>query len=94
MKTRLALFEHAADCPACRRLAAGYQTLHRAILAWGKAPGHRAGMADRILAAARAPLQPSRPTAENHALAISKRRLIAAAASILAVITFGVILRG
>ncbi len=58
-----ALFQHAATCPACRRSAAGYQALQRAILAWGKAPEPSHGLTDRILAAVDAPPRASRLTA-------------------------------
>jgi hypothetical protein len=83
-----ALCQHAATCAACRRWAAGYQVLHRAILAWGKAPEPPLGLTDRILAAADAPLPASRSTARMSRRAISNRWLIAAAASILALVAF------
>jgi hypothetical protein len=86
------LFQHAATCPACRRWATGYQVLHRAILAWGKAPEPPLGLTDRILAAAEAPLPASRPTARILRRAISKRWLIAAAASILVLVAFGAVI--
>jgi hypothetical protein len=92
-ENELALLEHATGCTTCRRRAAGFQVLHRAILAWGKAPAPPLGLADRVLAAARAPLPASRPAARKPQLVSSKRLLIAAAASILAVITVGVISR-
>jgi hypothetical protein len=88
-----ALIDHAARCPACRRSSAGFQVLQRAIRAWGKAPDPPVGMADRILAAAQAPLETSRPAGRKSRLAVSSRWLIAAAASILALFTFGVISR-
>ncbi len=88
-----ALLEHAAGCPTCRRTAAGYQVLDRAIRAWGQPPAPPAGLADRIVAAAVAPLAAPRPTNRNPRLAGSRRLLIAAAASILAVVTVGVISR-
>ncbi len=87
-----ALCQHAATCPACRRWAAGYQVLHRAILAWGKAPEPPLGLTDRILAAAGAPLPASRSTARMSRRAISNRWLIAAAASILALVAFAAII--
>jgi hypothetical protein len=53
------LLDHAAGCPACREVAARYETLRLALLAWGPPPAAPAGLADRILAAAQAPSQPS-----------------------------------
>ena len=84
-----ALVEHAAGCASCRGRAAGYEVLHQAILAWGNAPEPPVGLTERILAAASAPL----PTARKWRMAASQRWLLAAAASILVVITAGVISR-
>ena len=92
-ESEIALIEHAASCPACRRSSAGYQTLHRAILAWGKAPDPPVGLADRILAAADQSLTESHPSARKRQRAVLNRWLIAAAASILALLTVGVISR-
>ena len=83
------LVEHAAGCASCRGRAAGYEVLHQAILAWGNAPEPPVGLTERILAAASAPL----PTARKWRMAASQRWLLAAAASILVVITAGVISR-
>jgi hypothetical protein len=47
------LVGHAATCPACRQLAARYETLRRALCDWGPPPAAPAGLAERILAAAR-----------------------------------------
>jgi hypothetical protein len=93
VENEIALIEHASHCPTCRRSSAGYQVLHRAILAWGRAPEPPVGMADRILAAAQSSLDGSHPTARKPRLAVPNRWLIAAAASILVLITFGVISR-
>ncbi len=92
-ESEIALIEHAASCPACRRSFAGYQNLQRATLVWGKAPDPPIGLADRILAAAEESLKPSRPAARTRPMALRNRWLIAAAASILALLTFGVISR-
>jgi hypothetical protein len=85
------LFQHAATCAACRRSAAGYEVLHQAILAWGNAPEPPRGLTDRVLAAVEAPPRASRATARLSHPSISNRWWIAAAASILALLTFGVI---
>jgi hypothetical protein len=87
-----ALFQHAATCPACRRSAAGYQALQRAILAWGKAPEPSRGLTDRILAAVDAPPGTSRLTARLSRRALSNRWPIAAAASIVALLALGIII--
>jgi hypothetical protein len=49
------LREHAADCPACRPLAARYQLLRRALDAWDHRPAAPVDLADRILTAAGKP---------------------------------------
>ena len=87
-----ALFQHAAACPACRRSAAGYQALQRAILAWGKAPEPSHGLTDRILAAVDAPPRASRLTARLSRPTIFNRWPVAAAASIVAVLALGIII--
>lgn len=46
-----ALLDHAERCPDCRRVAARYQLLRRAIGAWHSPPVVPADLADRILAA-------------------------------------------
>ena len=43
------LMAHAADCPACRPIAARYQTLRHAIRAWQRPPMAPAGLVHRIL---------------------------------------------
>ncbi|MFI5456323.1 MAG: hypothetical protein ACHRXM_12820 [Isosphaerales bacterium] len=48
------LLDHAAGCPACREVAARYETLRLALRVWGPPPAAPAGLADRILAAAQA----------------------------------------
>jgi hypothetical protein len=92
-----ALLEHAADCPTCRQRAAGYQALRQAILGWGPPPAAPAALADRILFAARsqAPaVQRGRRVARATLfLGRSRPRITIVAASILAVITAGVITR-
>ena len=50
-----ALLEHAAECPACRQVAARYQALRRAIREWGPPPAPPAGLADQILAEIQTP---------------------------------------
>jgi hypothetical protein len=90
-ESEIALIEHAASCPACRRSFAGYQNLQKAILASGKAPDPPVGLADRILAAAEESLKPARPAART--MAVRNRWLIAASASILALLAFGVMSR-
>ena len=87
-----ALFQHAATCPACRRSAVGYQTLQRAILAWGKAPKPSRGLTDRILAAVESSPPASRLTPRLSRRAVFNRWPIAAAASIVAVLALGVII--
>ena len=78
--------EHAAGCPACRRCAAGYQILHRAILAWGKA---RIRRWDWRIESSRQPRHRGPTRAWRRAITRSvgstTRWLIAAAASILAI---------
>src|ERR1017187_1927897 len=90
-----ALSAHAAGCPTCRQRAAGYQALRQAILAWGPPPAAPAALADRILVAARvqAPSvwQGHRPWRAVVRLRRSRPLMTAVAASILAVITVGVI---
>ena len=49
------LRDHAADCPACRQVAARYQLLHRALGGWSAQPAPPVDLADRILAAAQSP---------------------------------------
>jgi hypothetical protein len=93
VENEVALIEHASQCPACRRSSAGYQVLHRAILSWGKTPDPPVGMADRVLAAAQAPLEGTYLAARKPRLAVPNRWQITAAASILALITFAVISR-
>jgi len=51
------LLDHAAGCPACREVAARYETLRLALRVWGHPPAAPAGLADRILAAAQAQAQ-------------------------------------
>jgi len=92
-----ALLEHAAACSTCRHRAAGYQALHRAILAWGPPPEAPPGMADRILLATRLE-SISRSQGRRHARPPggrwrSRRTLAAVAALVMAVMTFGVISR-
>ncbi len=55
-ETERALQVHAAECPACRQVAARYQVLQRAIREWGPPPAPPAGLADRILANLEAPM--------------------------------------
>jgi hypothetical protein len=103
---RRALLEHAAACPTCRPKAAGYEALEAAILAWGQPPAPPAELANRILVAAQAlPLgrpslseRSSKPLSARHPAypSIHIRRtvqLLAAAASIMAVVTVGLIAR-
>jgi hypothetical protein len=46
-----ALLAHAAECPACRPIAACYQALRKAIRAWRRPPSPPADLAHRILSA-------------------------------------------
>src|SRR5262249_41020019 len=46
---------HAADCDACRQLAARYHVLRHALRAWRRTPQPSLDLTDRILAAASAP---------------------------------------
>jgi len=88
-KREVALLEHAASCRGCGRLAAGYEALHGAILAWGPPPAPSADLTNRILVAAHSQL-PSR----RHRAGISHPiRWVAAAASVLVVITVGLVAR-
>lgn len=50
-ETEALLLAHAAACPACRPIAARYQTLRRAIRAWRRPQVPSADLVDRILAA-------------------------------------------
>ena len=91
--SELALREHAAGCSTCRRKAAGYQALERSILAWGPPPAPPAHLADRILVAARAQPSSARQGARTWH---SRRRLVrflVAAASIIPIITIGLMTR-
>jgi hypothetical protein len=45
------LLAHAADCPACRPIAARYQVLRQAIRAWRQAPVPPADLVQRVLSA-------------------------------------------
>src|SRR5579875_2139847 len=45
------LFAHAADCPACRPIALGYQTLRHAIRAWRQPPVPPPDLIRRVLSA-------------------------------------------
>jgi hypothetical protein len=81
------LREHAAACPICRRSAAGYQILHRAIIAWGSPPDPPVGLTDRIVAAAATPMPASIASARMTSSTGMRRFLLAAAAAILAAIT-------
>lgn len=45
------LLAHAADCPACRPIAARYQTLRHAIRAWRRPPAPPLDLVHRILSA-------------------------------------------
>jgi hypothetical protein len=45
------LLSHAAECPACRPIALGYQTLRHAIRAWGQPPVPPADLVQRVLSA-------------------------------------------
>jgi hypothetical protein len=90
--SELALWEHAVGCSECRQKAAGYQALERSILAWGPAPAPRADLADRILLAARA----QAPSARRWSLRRHPGRPVirfVAAASIMAIITVGLMTR-
>jgi 2-polyprenyl-6-methoxyphenol hydroxylase-like FAD-dependent oxidoreductase len=49
------LRDHAANCPACRQVAARYQLLQRALRAWSVNATAPVDLADRILAAAQSP---------------------------------------
>ena len=86
---KLALFEHAARCPACGRLAAGYEALDGAILAWGPPPAPSADLTNRILVAAHAQL----PSHRHRAGISHPIRWVAAAASVVAIVTFGLVAR-
>lgn len=44
-----ALLAHAAECPACRTVAAGYQALRQALPAWRRPPSPPAGLVRRVL---------------------------------------------
>src|SRR5262249_43243406 len=48
-----ALMEHAARCPACRHLDARYRVWLQALGGWHRPPVPPAGLADRVVAAAR-----------------------------------------
>ncbi len=49
------LAAHAAECPACRPIAARYQVLRQSIRAWRQPPAPPPGLVDRILIAAAEP---------------------------------------
>jgi hypothetical protein len=51
----LSLRDHAADCPACRQVAARYQLLRRALDVWTAHPAASVQLVDRILAGYQGP---------------------------------------
>jgi hypothetical protein len=51
----LTLRDHAANCPACRQVAARYQLLRRALDVWSAHPAAPVQLVDRILAAYHGP---------------------------------------
>jgi hypothetical protein len=91
--TELALREHAAGCSTCRSKAAGYEKLERSILAWGPPPDPAADLADRIALAAKAQLPLARPPLIARRRGWPSIRVVAAAASIVSIITFGIAVR-
>jgi hypothetical protein len=88
-----ALLKHAAGCSTCRRKLAGYQALERSILAWGPAPPPPAELADRIVVAARAQQPSARQRAHPWQPRLRLMPFLAVAASVVAVITAGVMTR-
>lgn len=87
VERKLELLEHAARCPACGRLAAGYEALHGAILAWGPPPAPSADLTNRILVAAHAQL----PSHRHRAGISHPIRWVATAASVVAIVTVGLV---
>jgi hypothetical protein len=91
--SELALREHAAGCSTCRPKAAGYEALERSILAWGPPPFPRTGLADRIVLAAQAQVPSTRRAATARRLGRPSIQVVAAAASIVSIITLGIAVR-
>jgi hypothetical protein len=89
------LLGHAASCPACRQLAARYETLRRALCDWVPPPAPPGGLAERILAAARAAAHdwPERRAAIHRPRRVWRVRLpmAAAAAAVLAAGVLGLL---
>jgi len=90
------LRDHAARCPACRDVAARYESLRLALRAWGPPPAAPAGLAERILAAAQAqapPLPRWRPgTDRTRRFWRAGLPLAAVAAAVVAAVTVGLLI--
>jgi hypothetical protein len=90
------LLEHAAGCPACREVAARYETLRLALRAWGPPPAAPAGLAERILAAVQtqAPPLPRWRAATYRTQRFWRAGLpwATVAASVVAVVTVGLLI--
>jgi hypothetical protein len=78
-----ALEAHAADCPACAAIAARYQSLRRAIAAWGPATAP-AGFAARVVRAAEQAEPPGGVLPFRRPLAVPRGAWLAAAAVLVA----------
>jgi hypothetical protein len=90
------LLDHASGCPACRAVADRYETLRLALRAWGPQSAAPEGLADRILAAVEGAgaLTPHRRAATGKTRRFSRanRPLAAVAASLIAALTFGLLI--
>ncbi len=90
------LLDHAAGCSACRAVASRYQALRQALSAWVGPPAAPAGLAERILAAARAQ---SPPVPRRRGVTSRTQRfwrtglpLATVAASVAALVTVGLLI--
>jgi len=93
------LRDHAASCPACREVAARYETLRLALRAWGPPPAAPAGLAERILAAAQQAQAPPLPrrraragTNRTHRFWRAGLPLATVAAAVVAAVTVGLLI--